>query len=73
MLALARWLGVWPAEIAVIGDAGNDVAMFDRAGLSIAMDNAPAAVKAPADRVTAFNVEGGFAMAIERFILGGER
>jgi Cof subfamily protein (haloacid dehalogenase superfamily) len=73
MLALARQLGVPPAEIAVIGDGGNDVAMFEQAGLSIAMGNAQPAVKAQAHLVTSSNAEDGFAMAIERFILGGER
>jgi hypothetical protein len=73
MLALAKQLGVPPAEIAVIGDGGNDVAMFENAGLSIAMGNALPAVKAQAHLVTATNAEDGFAMAIERFILGGER
>lgn len=73
MLALAKRLGVPPAEIAVIGDGGNDVAMFEQAGLSIAMGNAQPAVKAEAHLVTASNAEDGFAMAIERFILGGER
>jgi hypothetical protein len=73
MLALARQLGVPPTEVAVIGDGGNDVAMFEHAGLSIAMGNAQPAVKAQAHLVTASNAEDGFAMAIERFILGGER
>jgi len=73
MLALASQIGVPPAEIAVIGDGGNDVAMFEHAGLSIAMGNAQPAVKAQADLVTWSNAEDGFAMAIERFILGGER
>jgi Cof subfamily protein (haloacid dehalogenase superfamily) len=73
MLALAKQLGVPPDEIAVIGDGGNDVAMFEHAGLSIAMGNAQPAVKAQAHLATASNAEDGFAMAIERFILGGER
>ena len=37
---IAKLLGVPLAEIAVIGDGGNDVAMFERSGLSIAMGNA---------------------------------
>lgn len=45
---IARLLGVPLAEIAVIGDGGNDVAMFERSGLSIAMGNAsPAVQRAP--------------------------
>jgi Cof subfamily protein (haloacid dehalogenase superfamily) len=73
LLELANLLGVPPAEIAVIGDGSNDVTMFEQSGLSIAMGNAQPAVKEKADFVTASNGEEGFAMAIERFILGGER
>ena len=73
LLELARLLGVPPAEIAVIGDGSNDVTMFEQSGLSIAMGNAQPAVKEKADFVTASNGEEGFAMAVERFILGGER
>jgi Cof subfamily protein (haloacid dehalogenase superfamily) len=73
LLELAKLVGVPPTEIAVIGDGGNDVTMFEQAGLSIAMGNAQPAVKEKADFVTASNGEDGFAMAVERFILGGER
>jgi Cof subfamily protein (haloacid dehalogenase superfamily) len=71
--ALATLLAVPPAEIAVIGDGGNDVAMFERSGLSIAMGNASPQVQGAADLVTNTNREEGFADAIERFILGGDR
>jgi Cof subfamily protein (haloacid dehalogenase superfamily) len=70
---LARLLAVPLAEIAVIGDGGNDVAMFERSGLSIAMGNASAGVQRAADFVTGSNQEDGFANAIERFILGHTR
>jgi Cof subfamily protein (haloacid dehalogenase superfamily) len=69
----ATLLGIPLAEIAVIGDGHNDVAMFERAGLSIAMGNASAEVQRVADLVTDRNSEDGFANAIERFILGGDR
>jgi haloacid dehalogenase-like hydrolase/Transposase DDE domain group 1 len=49
---IAKLLGIPLAEIAVIGDGGNDVAMFERAGLSIAMGNASAEVQREADLVT---------------------
>ncbi len=61
------------AEIAVIGDGGNDIAMFERSGLSIAMGNASPEVRRAADFVTGSNREEGFADAIERYILGGDR
>jgi Cof subfamily protein (haloacid dehalogenase superfamily) len=73
LLELAKLVGVPPSEIAVIGDGGNDVTMFEQAGLSIAMGNAQPAVKEKADFVTVSNGEDGFAMAVERFILGGKR
>lgn len=70
---IAKLLGVPLAEIAVIGDGCNDVAMFERSGLSIAMGNADPVVRRAADLVTDSNGEEGFANAITRFILGGDR
>ena len=69
MLTLSRLLSVPVAEIAVIGDGGNDVAMFEQAGLSIAMGNARPEVRREADFVTDSNQQDGFAAAVERFIL----
>jgi hypothetical protein len=57
-------------EIAVLGDMGNDVQMFSRAGFAIAMGNATPEVKALAQAVTLSNDEDGFAAAIDRYILG---
>jgi Cof subfamily protein (haloacid dehalogenase superfamily) len=68
---IAKLLGVPLAEVAVIGDGGNDVAMFERSGLSIAMGNASPEVRQAADFVTHSNREEGFANAVEQFILGG--
>jgi len=70
---IARLLGVPLAEIAVIGDGGNDVAMFERSGLSIAMGNASPAVQRAADFVTDSNRDDGFANAVEWFILSSDR
>lgn len=70
---IARLLGVPLAEIAVIGDGGNDVAMFERSGLSIAMGNSSPAVQRAADFVTDSNHDDGFANAVERFILSSVR
>jgi haloacid dehalogenase-like hydrolase len=70
---LAKLLAIPLAEIAVIGDGGNDVAMFERSGLSIAMGNAKPEVRQAADFVTNSNDDDGFANAMERFILGGHR
>jgi Cof subfamily protein (haloacid dehalogenase superfamily) len=70
---IAKLLDIPLAEIAVIGDGGNDVAMFERSGLSIAMGNANPQVQRAANFVTDSNGDDGFANAIERFILGGGR
>jgi hydroxymethylpyrimidine pyrophosphatase-like HAD family hydrolase len=70
---IARLLTVPLPEIAVIGDGGNDVPMFERSGLSIAMGNASPAVKRAADFVTDSNHDDGFANAVEQFIFGNDR
>jgi Cof subfamily protein (haloacid dehalogenase superfamily) len=67
---LAERLSVPREEIAVLGDMGNDVEMFRRAGFAIAMGNATPEVKALAQVVTSSNDEDGFAAAIDRYILG---
>ena len=67
--SLCRLLGATPERTAVIGDMWNDVSMFDVAGFSVAMGQAPDGVKARADAVTASNREEGFAQAIDRLIL----
>lgn len=69
LITLAKHLGVPLSQTAAIGDGGNDPAMFQVAGLSIAMGQAPDRVKRQASVVTGTNVEDGAAEAIERFIL----
>jgi Cof subfamily protein (haloacid dehalogenase superfamily) len=66
---LAKLWRVSLAEVAAIGDGHNDIAMFERSGLSIAMGNANLEVQRAADFVTTSNSEDGFAQAIEQFIL----
>jgi len=56
-------------QIATLGDQLNDVLMFRRSGLSIAMGNASESVQREATHVTASNEDEGFAKAIEEFIL----
>ena len=46
----------------------NDVLMFQKSGLSIAMGNASAEVQKSATFVTASNEEEGFAKAVERLL-----
>jgi Cof subfamily protein (haloacid dehalogenase superfamily) len=66
---LAGALDVPREAIATIGDGPNDVLMFARSGLSIAMGNGAPSVKRHAHHVTRTNDDDGFAYAIERFIL----
>jgi Cof subfamily protein (haloacid dehalogenase superfamily) len=56
-------------QIATLGDQLNDVLMFQRSGVSIAMGNANTEVQRAATYVTASNADEGFAKAIEEFIL----
>ena len=66
---LSHHLGIPAEEIATIGDMPNDVMMFEKSGLSIAMGNASADVQAQANFVTSSNEEDGFAHAMEKFVL----
>jgi Cof subfamily protein (haloacid dehalogenase superfamily) len=65
---LARFLGVSPDRIVTIGDQPNDVLMFKRSGLSIAMGNASPEVQRQATFVTASYGDEGFARAVDRLL-----
>jgi hydroxymethylpyrimidine pyrophosphatase-like HAD family hydrolase len=67
---LSKMLSIPAGQIATIGDMPTDVPMFRAGGLSIAMGNASAEVRAQADLITDTNEDDGFAKAMERFILG---
>ena len=69
---LARRLGLDTHQIATMGDQPNDTLMFAQSGLSIAMGNASEAVRKKAAKVTESSEAEGFAIAVERFIFGGE-
>ncbi len=62
-------LAIDSAEVCTLGDMPNDVLMFARSGLSIAMGNADREVQRAARHVTAANDEEGFARAVERYVL----
>ena len=66
---LSRRLNIPSAHIATIGDMPNDVLMFCKSGLSIAMGNSSAEVKAQASAVTDSNQNEGFAKAVRKFVL----
>lgn len=67
--ALAQAFGVELTEVAALGDMANDLPMFARAGLSVAMGQAPACVRMAANATTTSNNEGGVAEAVTRFVL----
>lgn len=69
VLTMSKLLNIPTGEIATIGDMPNDVLMFERSGMSIAMGNASREVQASATNVSSTNEEEGFANAIERFVL----
>jgi len=66
---LSRSLNIPPAQIATMGDMPNDVLMFRKSGLSIAMGNSNDEVKAQASAVTDSNENDGFAKAVRKFVL----
>ncbi len=67
--ALSKFSSIPGSQIATIGDMPNDVLMFRKSGLSIAMGNASPEVQAQADFVTDSHDDEGFAKAMEQFIL----
>lgn len=67
---LSRLLDIPTEQILALGDSGNDISMLRRAGLGIAMGNAPEEVKAAADGVSESNYRDGAAIAIEKYALG---
>jgi Cof subfamily protein (haloacid dehalogenase superfamily) len=67
---LSQHFSIDRKSIATIGDGLNDVLMFRRSGMSIAMGNATAQVQAEATYVTESNKEEGFAKAVEKHVLG---
>ena len=66
---LSQRYGLAEEEIATIGDMPNDVLMFARSGLSVAMGQSGRGVHRAARHVTTSNDEDGFANAVENFIL----
>lgn len=67
--ALVSFLGIALAEVMAIGNGANDISLLSKAGLAIAMDNAPDEVKAVADYVTLDVDHNGVAAAVSKFLL----
>lgn len=66
---LCDLLGIPECNAMALGDSGNDESILRRAGLGVAMGNAPASIRSIADAVTASNLDDGAAIAIETYCL----
>jgi Cof subfamily protein (haloacid dehalogenase superfamily) len=66
---LSEMLRIPTDQIATIGDMPNDIAMFVKSGISIAMGQSSDEVKKAATYTTASSEEEGFAEAVGRYIL----
>jgi len=73
VLRLSKMLGIPTDQIATIGDMPNDIAMFNKSGVSIAMGQGNEEVKAAATYSTTSSEEEGFATGIERYVLNSQR
>ena len=69
VLAMSDLLSTPIEQIVTIGDMPNDVLMFRKSGISIAMGNASADVQKSATYVTTSNEQEGFANAMDKFVL----
>ena len=69
VITLARQMDIPLQEIMALGDNNNDIPMLQAVGWGVAMGQAPSAVKAVAQAVTASNAEDGAAQAIESYAL----
>lgn len=67
---LCRMLEIPMEAVMALGDSGNDITMLRRAGLGVAMGNAPDFVKEAADVSTGRYDADGAAKAIEQYVLG---
>lgn len=66
---LLRVLKVSKNDVMAVGDNGNDLPLFESAGLKVAMGNATQQLKDKADFVTKDVVNDGLAYAIEKYLL----
>jgi Cof subfamily protein (haloacid dehalogenase superfamily) len=69
VLRLSEMLKIPADQIATIGDMPNDISMFEKSGMSIAMGQASDEVKSAATYSTSSSEEEGFANAVERYVL----
>ena len=65
---LLTYYQIKPEETLALGDNFNDIPMLEQAGIGVAMENAPQAVKNHADFVTIDNNHNGVVHALKHFI-----
>lgn len=68
LAALAKELGIDPADTLAFGDMPNDLSMLRWAGRSVVVANAHPEVLAAADEITLTNLEDGVAVYLERLL-----
>lgn len=69
LIELLAELGIDRSELMCCGDAPNDIAMIEFAGIGVAVGNAWGGTAEHADYITGTNDEDGVAQAIEKFVL----
>lgn len=70
-IALERYAsskGIPMEQVMAIGDSFNDLSMLERAGRSVAMENAPQEIKDVCSHLTTSNESDGVALAIEEIL-----
>jgi hypothetical protein len=66
---LCAFLKVSPALVMAIGDSNNDISLFKKVGLAVAMGNATPELKKIAHHITLSVDDGGVAAAIEEYLI----
>ncbi len=66
--ALSQYLNIPMTQTMAIGDAGNDLAMIEKAGIGVAMENSFEEVKKVANYITTSNEASGVAKALQTFV-----
>ncbi|MDN6900060.1 HAD family phosphatase [Oenococcus sicerae] len=70
---IADQLAIPSKQTMAIGDQQNDLSMFQRAGIAVAMANARPEIQAKADFVTKNNDQAGVGFAIAKYALNASR
>lgn len=69
LMYLAKHLGLTAEQVMACGDSDNDRTMLQKAGLGVAMGNAPEHIQAISDVTTETNANHGVSVAIEKYVL----